>query len=414
MDYRVSFAQNREDLIIAGFFPDVDSGHYVDVGAGHPRNLSVTKLFYDAGWSGINIEPIPELAAQLIEERPRDITLQLALSSEPGTAPFRQYVGSGLSTFNRDIITANEENPSAVTSDHTDYEVTLSTLAAVLDEHPLPHIHFLKIDVEGSEYDVLSGSDWERIRPELLCIETDHMTRDWRPLLASARYTEVFHDGLNAYFVAEEAHDRAEAFRFSDAVLGGPVLVTPAVANQLDLVGDLGGETQQLTQQNEKLRHETQRLTRRNEKLTQQREQLSSHNTQLAQQLEGVLRQAKDLSGKVQQLADDIEVRDAALVAERSISALYATREAETAARLHATEAFLAEVLGSQSWRYTYPVRRFSEILKARLPRRLLRRVWHRVRPAVEAARTPAIIGEGDLSLDGAAVLERLEARGPS
>ena len=37
------------------------SGFYVDVGAGHPTEDSVTRHFYDLGWRGINVEPINPL-----------------------------------------------------------------------------------------------------------------------------------------------------------------------------------------------------------------------------------------------------------------------------------------------------------------------------------------------------------------
>ena len=414
MEYRTSYAQNREDFLIAAFFPDVETGHYVDIGAADPTQYSVTRLFYEQGWSGVNVEPIPELAERLRAERPRDMVVQAGLGAKEGTATLRQYAGSGLSTTSGEMMDTHATRATPETAEFEDYSIAITTLAALLREQPLPHIHFLKVDVEGSEFDVLSGNDWNLFRPELICIETDHMVRDWMPLLAEARYELVFHDGLNAYLLAAEAMARAEHFRYPQAVLSAPVIVTPEVGDQLSHVTDLWERTQQLTQQTQQLTDETQQLSQQIQQLTLQRERLTGQNAQLSQQLDGVLRQAKDLSAQLQQLTDDIEVRDAALVAERSVSALYATREAETAARLNATEAFLAEILESQSWRYTYPIRRVSETLKARLPRRFLRRVWHRIRPAVEAARTPAAIGGRNLSPDGAAVLERLEAQGPS
>ena len=398
MEYRISYAQNREDFLIAAFFPDVSQGHYVDVGASDPTVYSVTKLFYEQGWAGINVEPIPELADRLRAERSRDVTIQSGLGAAEGTATLRQYSGSGLSTTSVQQMEKHANQATPETAEFSEYPIPITTLKLLLREHPLPHLHFLKLDVEGSEFDVLSGNDWDAFRPELICIETDHMVRNWMPLLAEARYEQVFHDGLNAYLLAAESISRADHFRYPQAVLSAPVIVTPEVGNQLRHVTELWERTQQLTAEHEQL--------------TNEKEQFASQNEQLTDQLQGVLRQARDLSTQVQHLADDVTVRDDALAAERSVSALYATREAETAARLQATEAYLAEIISSQSWRYTYPIRRLSEMLKARIPRRLLRRVWHRIRPAVEAARTPPAVGAADLSPDGAAILERLKAQG--
>ena len=43
--------------MLARVFAGRRTGFYVDVGAADPVNLSVTKWFYDLGWSGLNIEP---------------------------------------------------------------------------------------------------------------------------------------------------------------------------------------------------------------------------------------------------------------------------------------------------------------------------------------------------------------------
>ena len=49
-----SYAQDKEDLILADILKDVKEGFYVDVGANSPTVYSVTKAFYEQGWNGIN------------------------------------------------------------------------------------------------------------------------------------------------------------------------------------------------------------------------------------------------------------------------------------------------------------------------------------------------------------------------
>jgi peptide methionine sulfoxide reductase MsrB len=53
----ISYAQNFEDIILWRALKNIKNGFYVDVGAGDPVNHSVTKWFYDQGWSGVNIKP---------------------------------------------------------------------------------------------------------------------------------------------------------------------------------------------------------------------------------------------------------------------------------------------------------------------------------------------------------------------
>ncbi len=68
--YKISYAQNFEDLILMGILREIPNGFYVDVGANHPEQDSVTKIFYDKGWSGINIEPNTVLYNELCIARP--------------------------------------------------------------------------------------------------------------------------------------------------------------------------------------------------------------------------------------------------------------------------------------------------------------------------------------------------------
>ena len=83
-----SYAQNNEDLRLWNVFKDVRGAHtYIDIGAGHPTDLNVTKIFYDAGWSGINIEPGPNYDA-LLADRPRDMNIKCAISNVFGTRKF--------------------------------------------------------------------------------------------------------------------------------------------------------------------------------------------------------------------------------------------------------------------------------------------------------------------------------------
>jgi hypothetical protein len=73
-----SYAQNREDVILNRIFKDVKDGFYIDIGAYHPAVASVTKAFYDRGWSGINVEP-GSVFDELERARPRDVNLKAAV-----------------------------------------------------------------------------------------------------------------------------------------------------------------------------------------------------------------------------------------------------------------------------------------------------------------------------------------------
>ena len=208
----VSYAQNLEDVMLHRALRDVRGGFYVDVGAGDPEELSVTKAFYDAGWHGINVEPDPDYAQKLRTARPRDVTLQAALGARPGRLVLNRIAGTGLSTFDAKFA-ARHANTGF---NSTPLEVEVTTLFEVCRAHAPAEIHFLKIDVEGAERAVVEGADFSMHRPWITVIEATEpfaptpSYEAWEFLLLAAGYVFVWFDGLNRFYVAKE---REQALR---------------------------------------------------------------------------------------------------------------------------------------------------------------------------------------------------------
>lgn len=208
----ISYAQNREDVLLRRAFKDVRAGFYVDVGACDPIELSVTKTFYDQGWNGINIEASPTQWAIVARGRPRDINLNVGCSNRRGKMTFFKARGdaTGLSTFVAEEVEKHEKN--GFSFDRMDTPVT--TLADICIEHVGDRtIDFIKIDVEGHEREVIEGGDWKRFRPRVALVEatrpmsTESTHQRWEHILLGADYLYATFDGLNRYYVRrEDAH----------------------------------------------------------------------------------------------------------------------------------------------------------------------------------------------------------------
>jgi FkbM family methyltransferase len=211
----ISYAQNFEDVMLRRVLCQVRRGYYIDVGAQDATIDSVTRWFYDCGWSGINIDPHPDYYAQLVLERPRDINLNVAVSDTAGEAQFCFVRNSGLSSLDMSAATVAARHGLR---SHVGM-VTLSTLDAVLAAHPLPEIHFLKIDVEGAEAKVLTGIDLKKHRPWVILVEateptkTDTTWHQFESLITERGYRCVYFDGLNTWYLRNESLELAEHFR---------------------------------------------------------------------------------------------------------------------------------------------------------------------------------------------------------
>ena len=203
----ISYAQNFEDVLLWRALREVKSGRYVDVGAFHPEFDSVTKWFYDQGWCGVNVEPVPESFALLEAARPRDCNVRAAAGAQPGTAWLKIIPGSpGLSAL---CPSPNGSTPE------TTLHVEVLPLRQILEPYAGQPIHFLKIDAEGSEREVLLGMDFKRFRPWIVVVEATVPTTDkrnahlWQDIMLSSDYLYANFDGLNEYYVAAEKAELA-------------------------------------------------------------------------------------------------------------------------------------------------------------------------------------------------------------
>ncbi len=210
----ISYAQNREDVLLRRLFPDQPVGFYIDVGANLPTDCSVTKHFYDRGWFGVNVEP-GMVFKELQAERPHDINLNVGLSNRNGRLQFYEFPSSnGLSTFSpEECQILQSQGLSAVAR-----SVPVTTLAAVCAKYVDRTIDFISIDVEGHEQQVLEGGDWRRWRPRVVLVEatrpnttvpTHHL---WEPILLAANYRFAYFDGLNRFYVRAEDRELLKAF----------------------------------------------------------------------------------------------------------------------------------------------------------------------------------------------------------
>jgi FkbM family methyltransferase len=212
----VSYAQNFEDVMLWRALKHVENGFYIDVGANDPTADSVTKAFYERGWHGINIEPLPLHHADLLQERPLDINLQCAAGASNGEIEVWECDVRGWATAAADVMAQH------TASGHKGalHKVPVSRLADICAQHVSGEIHFLKIDVEGFEKSVIDGADFSRFRPWILVIEatkpnsTEEIHGEWESLVLSADYSLGYTDGLNRFYVAKEHDELRESLRY--------------------------------------------------------------------------------------------------------------------------------------------------------------------------------------------------------
>lgn len=244
----VSYAQNFEDVMLWRALKGVENGCYIDVGAQHPVSDSVSKAFYDLGWRGIHIEPVPEFAQLLKQNRPDESVFQVALGATAGTAKLFNIEGTGLSTVVESVASRHATNDGFVIHELSVPRLTLDMIFETLPEGQA--VHWLKVDVEGAELAVLDGWSRRKYRPWVVVIEatrpgsTTENFAEWEDRLTSGMYSHVYSDGLNRFYLAAE-HSAAlgPSFRYPPNVFDGVSLSGLAHAPWTTLVASRAVET---------------------------------------------------------------------------------------------------------------------------------------------------------------------------
>lgn len=208
-----SYAQHGDDFMLINLFEmlGIEKGLYLDIGAHDPTTLSNTRLLYERGWHGVNVEANPNLIEAFRRERPRDTTLNVGVGVQEGEATFYMYSDtSGRNTFSP----AEVQSLESVMHVRNMVKLPLVTLKSIVDQHfegIWPNI--LSVDIEGLDFDVLDtapfrgdGAPWG---PMVIVVETRRYdTARMSAMLHHRGYHRYCRMGENLFFIRESFKEK--------------------------------------------------------------------------------------------------------------------------------------------------------------------------------------------------------------
>jgi FkbM family methyltransferase len=173
------FGQDRylETMVFKGY----KKGFFVDVGAYDGIRINNTLYFEQNNqWTGINVEPLKDIFDKLCVNRPNSINLNYAICNNEGTAEFICNSGctellSGLKDNYdpRHITRLHHENTSIGGSSKL-ITVKTTKLETVFDTYNIKRVHYLSIDVEGAEFDVIKSINFDKVFIDVIGFENNY------------------------------------------------------------------------------------------------------------------------------------------------------------------------------------------------------------------------------------------------
>lgn len=176
-------------------------GIFVEVGAWDGVDLSNTVFFErERNWTGLAIEPLPDRYAQLVQQRTCK-SLNIAIGDTDGEAEFMSLSGptsmlSGIiSNYDPRHIKRIDAEASQLGATKTVLTVPTRRLDTVFRENGLTRIHYLSIDVEGSEMACIRSIDFSNVYIDVIGFENNYADKTIEIInyLKERGYTELNH-----------------------------------------------------------------------------------------------------------------------------------------------------------------------------------------------------------------------------
>ena len=205
-----------ENILVREYFDNQEKGFFVEVGANDPTHhgSQTWHLEKNLHWSGVLVEPIPQLAERCRELRPNAKVFECACTGSDEIRIVTLYIPYGLDDdkeiFSRSSIGVNIDDGTF--KHHKKIIVQTRTLNSILKEARVKTIDLLTIDVEGAELEVLLGTDLIKYRPRLILLEDKHLYLTKHRYLNKSGYRLVKRTRQNCWYVPKGAKRPPQTF----------------------------------------------------------------------------------------------------------------------------------------------------------------------------------------------------------
>lgn len=197
----------QDEFVYNNFFKDKKNGFYVDIGAHDGISGSNTYFFELLGWEGVCVEPTPYIYNKLRKNR-NCKTLNIAISDKNGISEFMSLSGytqmlSGLvENYDPKHLQRINNEMGIKYEGRTGKKEIIKTVTKTFMELETPKvIDFISLDVEGSEYNVLKGIDFNEKLIKVITVENNYHDNKINKILLENNFKVFKNLGCDTIFV---------------------------------------------------------------------------------------------------------------------------------------------------------------------------------------------------------------------
>jgi len=190
----------QDSFVYNTFFKNKTDGVFVDIGAHNGINLSNTYFFEkQCGWSGMCIEPMPEVFAQLqknrdciciegcIYEKADHVRFLKINSSDPVLTMFSGIIEN----FDARHLQNIAKWTSGGKGTYEEIVVNCYKVQDLLAQYGMHHIDYLSLDTEGGELEILKSIDFDVVTIDVIDVENNFHESKFEDFLQTKGYKKI-------------------------------------------------------------------------------------------------------------------------------------------------------------------------------------------------------------------------------
>jgi len=184
-----------EQECVQKFFENNKDGIFVDVGANDPYIDSQSFHLEQLGWSGLLIEPLPDMC-ELLRKHRKGAVIPYACSSSENHKKILPLISFGVcSTLETKLIHSNKLKKETI-------QIETRTLDSILEDNKVqPNFDLLSIDIEGHEVELFKGFSIKKWKPKLILLEDHVLNQKKHNYMIQNDYQLLLRSGLNSWYI---------------------------------------------------------------------------------------------------------------------------------------------------------------------------------------------------------------------